>query len=200
MKDGFDTEAFMREMGRTFDEYSELNHRALPELLKKRMVQLAIGSGGGHKGLFQEARDMRPVVQAEIMALPQKLNHRIKRYGRRTEAQEITSRLVQAGYFQASGWLVDGFDDIAGEGGHVVTNRGRLEMNLTGDDPSITLTNTSPRALEFGIWTGYIARAFYNQTQDMLDYIQKHLDLTVDEFNQKHPNFNKPIEAFIEST
>lgn len=201
MKDGFDTEAFMREMGRTFEEYSELNKRSVPMLLKKRMVQLAIGSGGGHKGLFQEARDLRPQVQAEIKSLPGKLHHHIRRYHRanNTEAGEIAARLVQAGYFQASGWLVEGFDDTFEAGGSVKTQRGRLDMNLEGDNPSITLTNTSPRALEFGTATGYIARAFFNQTQDMLDYIQKHLDMTAIEFNKTHPNFNKSFDEFVET-
>lgn len=197
-KDGFDTAVFEREMTRVFNDYRQLNKRALPEIMRKRAISLAIGSGKGakYKGLYQEARDLRPMVQAEIRALPEKLKYRIKRSGR-TVAQEIAARQVQAGYYQASGWLVPGLTDIGGEGSRVKTIRGRVDMQLTGDRPSITLTNTSPNALEFANRTGYMARAVYNQTQDMLVYIQKHLDLTAREFSKKYPNFRTPIENFL---
>lgn len=200
MKNGFDVDLFASEMEHVFNEYSELNKRSLPELLKKRMLQLAIGSGGGHKGLFQEARDLRPLVQAEIKYLPKRLNHHILRHGLKTEAAAIQSRLSQAGYFQASGWLVEGFTSgVSGPGSQIKTQRGSLDMQLDGDNPHITLTNSSPRALEFGEATGYIARAFYNQTQDMLEYIQKHLDMTAAEFSRSHPNFHQSMENFIPS-
>ena len=197
-KSGFDTSVFQREMSRVFNDYRQLNKRALPELLRKRAISLAIGSGkrASFKGLYQEARDLRPSVQAEIKALPEKLKYHIKRTGR-TVAQEIRARQVQAGYFQASGWLVPGLIDITGAGSRVQTIRGRVDMKLAGNSPSITLTNTSPNALEFAERTGYMARAFYNQTQDMLQYIQEHLDLMAAEFSKKYPNFRTPIENFI---
>lgn len=203
-KTGFDASVFEREMTRVFNDYRQLNKRALPELLRNRAIQLAIGSGSGvkgsrgtkYKGLYQEARSLRSMVRAEIKALPQKLNWRIKRFAG-TVRKEIARRQVQAGYFQASGWLVPGLIDISGEGSQVKTIRGKVSMQLSGNKPSITLTNTSPNALEYGNRTGYISRAVYNQTQDMLVYIQKHLDLTAQEFNKKYPNFRTPIENFM---
>lgn len=199
MKDGFDTSVFAKEMGRVFGDYRQLNKRALPYLLRNRMIQLAVGSGKGgkHRGLFQEALRLRSKVQSEIRALPKKLGWRIKRPPGRTAEQEIAARQVQAGRFQASGWIVPGFSDITSEGSNVKTVRGTVSMKLAGDRPSITLTNTSPRAQEFGNRTGYIARAFYNQTQDMLEYIRKHLNLTADEFRKQYPNFKRSITAFV---
>jgi hypothetical protein len=197
----FDATVFQREMTKVFADYRQLNKRALPYLLRNRMIQLAVGSGKGakYKGLFQEALALRSQVQSEIRALPERLKWHIKRpYG--TALAEIKRRLVNAGRYQASGWLVPGFTDITGEGSNVKTLRGEVSMQLRGSNPSITLTNTSPRALEFGTRTGYIARAFYNQTQDMLVYIQQHLNLTVREFNKKYPNFKQPIEEFIPSS
>jgi hypothetical protein len=197
-KTGFDTSVFQREMSRVFNDYRQLNKRALPEILRNRAIALAIGSGKGakYKGLYQEARALRSMVRAEIQALPKKLNWRIKRFAGTVKA-EIARRQVQAGYFQASGWLVPGLIDISGEGSQVKTVRGQVSMQLNGNKPSITLTNTSPNAREYGNRTGYISRALYNQTQDMLVYIQKHLDLTVQEFNKKYPNFRTPIENFM---
>jgi hypothetical protein len=197
-KTGFDTSQFTREMGRVFEDYRQLNKRALPELLRKRAISLAIGSGTGgrYKGLYQEARALRSMVRGEIQALPQKLNWRIKRFAGTVKA-EIARRKVQAGYFQASGWLVPGLIDISGEGSQVKTIRGKVSMQFNGNKPSITLTNTSPRALEYANRTGYMARAVYAQTQDMLVYIKKHLDLTAAEFSKKYPNFRKPITSFI---
>lgn len=199
MKTGFDTSVFEKQMSTVFRDYRALNKRAVPELARKRAIQLAVGSGkrGKFKGLYQEARALRPQVQAEIRGLPSKLDYRIRRPRGRTVKQEIAARLVHAGIFQASGWIVPGFSDITGEGSRVKTVRGKVSIVTSGAKTRITLTNTSPRALEYGQRTGYIARAFYNQTQDMLVYIQKHLGLTVREFNKKYPNFRQPIEHFI---
>lgn len=188
-------------MGRVFNDYRQLNKRALPYLLRNRAIQLAIGSGKGarHKGLYQEARALRTMVRAEIRALPQQLDWRIKRASGSVK-KEIARRQVFAGIYQASGWLVPGLTDITGEGSNLKTIRGQVDMQLSGNRPRITLTNTSPRALEFGTRTGYIARAFHNQTQDMLVYIKKHLSLTAAEFQKRYPNFKKPIESFVPST
>jgi hypothetical protein len=201
MKSGFDTSKFAEEMGRVFQEYRSLNRRALPELLRNRAIALAIGSGKGarYKGLYQEALALRPQIQREIKALPAQLNWRIKRHAG-TVKQEIARRIVQAGRFQASGWIVPGLTDISGEGANVKTVRGKVTMHLSGDRPTVTLTNRSPRAFEFAQRTGYISRALYNQSQDMLVYIKKHLGLTVAEFARKHPNFRKPIGEFIPSS
>lgn len=195
---GFDTSQFQREMNRVFNDYRQLNKRALPYLLRNRAIQLAVGSGRGakHKGLYQEARALRSSVQAEIRKLPAQLNYRIKRPPGRTVKDEIKARLVHAGIFQASGWIVPGFTDL-GEGFNVKTVRGRVVMKISGNNPSITLINTSPRALEYGQRTGYIARAFYNQIQDMLVYIQGHLNLTAREFSKTYPSFNRPITDFL---
>lgn len=198
-KTGLDFAPFQKEMSRVFAEYRALNGRALPYLLRNRAIQLSIGSGKGgqHKGLYQEALSLRPKVQAEIKALPRKLKWHIKRSPGRTVEKEITYRQLQAGRFQASGWIVPGLQDITGEGAKVKTIRGKVSFTNTASSCSVTLTNTSPRAFEFGMRTGYIAKAFYNQTQDMLIYIRKHLGLTVEEFRKKHPNFKRPISAFI---
>ncbi len=204
MKSGFDVGEFEQQFGKVFEDYEQLNQRALPELLKKRAVQLAVGSGKGGRygGLFQECKALRPQVQALIKTLPQILHHHIKRTGgvARTEAQEIKARLSQAALFQASGWLVPellGSQLPSGPGSWIRTQRGKVEMNLSGNNPSIKLTNTSPRALEFALATGYMARAVYNQTQDMLVYIQNHLDLTAKEMSKRYPNFRQPIESFL---
>lgn len=201
-KTGFDTTEFSKEMGRVFNEYRQLNKRALPYLLRNRAIQLAVGSGKNakHKGLFQEALALRPAVQREIRGLPKKLNNRIRRPKGWTVEREIAARQVQAGRFQASGWIVPGFTDSTGEGSNVQTVRGRVSVNLSGDNPSITLTNTSPRAQEFGTRTGYISKAFYNQTQDMLEYIRTHLNMTVAEFKKARPNFKQPIKNFVPSS
>lgn len=200
-KNGLDFAPFQKEMSRVFAEYRALNGRALHYLLRNRAIQLSIGSGKGgqHKGLYQEALALRPKVQSEIRGLPRKLNWRIRRPPGRTAEQEIAARQVQAGRFQASGWIVPGLQDITGEGAKVKTVRGKVSFVNTATSCSVTLTNTSPRALEFGLRTGYIAKAFYNQTQDMLIYIRKHLGLTVEEFRKRHPNFKRPISYFIPS-
>lgn len=199
MKSGFDVDQFKQKMGDVFRDYRSLNKRAGPVILRNRAIAFAIGSGKGarYRGLFQEARALRSSVVAEIKALPQKLDWRIKRPKGFTVSQEIATRLVQAGYFQASGWLVPGLTDITGEGSNLKTVRGKVLFRGSENHLSVTLTNTSPRALEYAKRTGYMARVFYNQTQDMLVYIKAHLNLTAAEFSKKYPNFRQPIEEFL---
>lgn len=189
MQPTIDTRNLGKQLSQVFSEYAAYNGRSMRELLEKQMVQLAIGAKGS-KGLFQEAVAERQRTITEIKALPQKLNWRIKRW-RGSVKQEIARRQRFAGYYQASGWIPPEYLQFFTGKLTIKTNRGSLSARLNGANPSITLTNKSPRALEFGSRSGYIGRAMRNRIRDMDVYIRRKQREAAAEFSKDRPSFSR---------
>lgn len=193
---GFDTTQMERELTEVFFQYRQLSSRALPVILDKQIQQLAVGAKGV-KGLFQEARDTRPATVKEIKSLPKRLGYRIKRDKGVTVVKEIASRIAQAGYFQASGWLYPGVPTPRGGGAKIKTLRGSIQFTAkNGQIARITLSNSSPGAAEFGAKTGYIERAIRNRIADMKVYCQRAMDKIAADFSKPKPKF-RAVESYL---
>lgn len=184
-----------RAVQKAFRDYIAHTKRTVPEVLKKQIVQLAIGAKGV-KGLFQEALSTRRATVAEIRALPAKLNYRIRRAPGFTAKREIARRIVNAGFYQASGWVVPGIAEPRGRGAVVKTQRGSISIT-GGTNPRATLKNKSPQAFEFGQRTGYVQRALNNRARDMQKYVQKKLASEAKEFSKPHPNFQTTLAELM---
>lgn len=201
----------LRALERTLRQYVDVSTKPLPAALELQATQMAIGKGG----LYREGMKERGRQVAKIKALPQRLGHRIRKRtvsslggsripqnprrrgasqkvraaaaktGRQhvTEAEEIRLRLRHAGRYQASGWINR---RMTPRGAKIITSRGRVSFR-GGINPSVTLTNTSPQAAEYGARTGYIGRALRNRTRDMLVYIQRKLDRDARAFSRPRP-------------
>ena len=181
----------MREVSAALNAYMSHSNRAPEAILYKQATQLAIGAKGV-KGLYQEALTHRPEVIREIRALPKRLGHRIKRESGSVRA-EIARRTVQAGRFQASGWITEAMPNP--RGAVVRTVRGKITMR-GGANARVTLSNRSPQALEFGSRTGYIQRALNNRARDMRRYVEKKLASDARQLSSRRPRFT-PISELM---
>lgn len=176
-----------RELQKAFRDYMAHTKRSGPEVLKKQISQLAIGAKGV-KGLFQEALTTRAATVAIIRGLPERLNYRIRRAPGFTVKQEINRRIANAGFYQASGWVVPGIAQPRGRGAVVKTQRGSISSK-GGINPSVTISNKSPQAFEFGSRTGYIQRAVNSRARDMQKYVQKKMASDAKQFSKPRPHF-----------
>lgn len=179
-------------LNKAFRDYMSYTKRSGPEVLKKQVVQLAIGAKGV-KGLFQEALSTRKDTVAEIRGLAAKLDYRIRRAPGFTVRQEIARRIGTAGFFQASGWVIPGIAQPRGKGAVVKTQRGSIKAT-GGINPSITISNKSPKAFEFGARTGYVQRALNARAKDMQKYVDKKMASDAKEFSKSRPIFSSLAE------
>lgn len=184
-----------RELQKAFRDYMAHTKRSGPVVLQKQVVQLAIGAKGV-KGLFQEALSTRKATVAEIRGLPAKLDYRIKRVPGRTVKQEIAARIANAGFYQASGWVVPGIAVPRGRGAALKTQRGSIKAT-GGVNPRVTISNSSPKAFEFGSRTGYVQRALNNRARDMRKYVDKKMASEAKEFSKRKPRFESTLAELM---
>lgn len=184
-----------RELQKAFRDYMAYTKKSGPEVLKKQIVQLAIGAKGV-KGLFQEALSTRRDTVAAIRALPAHLSYRIRRAPGFTVRQEISRRVKNAGFYQASGWIIPGIAQARGKAAVVKTQRGSISAK-GGINPSTTITNKSPKAFEFGSRTGYIQRAVNSRARDMQKFVQDKMAKDAKKFSGRHPNFTTSLSELM---
>lgn len=184
-----------RELQKAFTAYIAYSKRSAPVILKKQIVQLAIGAKGV-KGLFQEARSTRRATVAEIRSLPAKLDYRIRRAPGFSVKQEIARRVATAGFYQASGWVIPGIAEPRGKVAIVKTQRGSIRAS-GGVNPRITISNKSPQAFEFGARTGYVQRAVNARARDMQKYVRDRMASSAKEFSKARPNFQTTLAELM---
>lgn len=182
-----------RDLQRAFTDYMAYTKKSAQESLQKQIVQLAVGAKGV-KGLFQEALATRKETVRDIRSLPARLNFAIRRAPGFSVRQEIARRVQSAGYYQASGWIVPGIAEPRGRGATVKTLRGSIKTT-GGINPRVSISNSSPKAFEFGSKTGYIQRALDARARDMLKYVKNKMAREAREFSKPKPNFNIPLST-----
>jgi hypothetical protein len=198
-------------LGQIIRAYGEALGRPMPEVLEDQANKLCSSNfGDGKLGLFQEAAALAPTRQ-ELFALPVLLNYRIRRRGRpvftrfttrtvkrgknkgkqiqvraktaegdKMKAGEIERRAA-ARFYNASGWLNPAFMKYAKS--RKIKPNGAVSISLNGDVLSVTFINATTKAGEVDARYHYVDRALRNRAEDMLEYINKHIDRVTTNFN-----------------
>jgi hypothetical protein len=202
------------ELAEVMVAYAQATRKPMADILEDQANKLCSSDfGDGNIGLAQEAIRIAP-DKKELFALPILLNYRIRRRGRpvftayqdrtikrgknagkvvrsRAKTQEGVKikageieRRAAARFFNASGWLNPRFLKYVRK--QKLKPNGAVIIQLTGSILSVEFINQTRNSQEINLSHGdYVSRALKHRIDDMMVYINRHLDRVSVDFNSK---------------
>lgn len=201
-------------LGNVLLGYAQAIRKPLADVMEDQASKLCSSNfGDGRVGLFQEAAKLAPQKQ-ELFAIPILLKYHIRRRNRpvftlyeskiRTRGKlKGTARMVRrrgadgknikageierraaARFYHASGWLNPRFLKYVRK--QKLKPNGAVVIQLTGNVLSVEFVNPTRMSEEINRKHGdYVSRALRHRVEDMLEYINRHLDRVTVDFNSR---------------